>query len=108
MSAPSTSDRLDLLTAIHQLEARVRPVAEVETIPVAEAQGRVLAEPAIAPLSLPPFAASAMDGYAFQHETCSGLCLRSGPTSGFPGTTFRQGSSCSQCSVVSHPSTSAF
>jgi molybdopterin molybdotransferase len=42
---------------------RVPPV-QVETIPLGEAHGRVLAEPLIATHHQPPFDASAMDGYA--------------------------------------------
>ncbi|MGC9368377.1 MAG: gephyrin-like molybdotransferase Glp [Paracoccaceae bacterium] len=41
----------------------VAPV-DIETVPLAEAAGRVLAEPVRAKRSQPPFAASAMDGYA--------------------------------------------
>lgn len=37
---------------------------ETETVPLAEAAGRTLAEPAIAKREQPPFASSAMDGYA--------------------------------------------
>jgi molybdopterin molybdotransferase len=37
---------------------------EAETVPLAEAAGRVLAEPVIALRTQPPFDASAMDGYA--------------------------------------------
>lgn len=43
---------------------RVQPVGETETIALAEADGRVLAEEVIAGLDLPPFANSAVDGYA--------------------------------------------
>jgi molybdopterin molybdotransferase len=39
-------------------------VLEPETIPLAEAAGRVLAAPALAQVDLPPFASSAMDGFA--------------------------------------------
>ena len=42
---------------------RVRPLA-AERVPVGEAAGRVLAEPALARTDLPPFRNSAMDGYA--------------------------------------------
>lgn len=41
----------------------VRPL-ETETVPLAEAAGRVLAEPVTAKRDQPPFDASAMDGYA--------------------------------------------
>ncbi|WP_212524637.1 gephyrin-like molybdotransferase Glp [Actibacterium sp. MT2.3-13A] len=43
----------------------VAPVG-IETVPLAEAAGRVLAEPVQAKRSQPPFAASAMDGYALK------------------------------------------
>ncbi len=38
----------------------------VETVPLAEAAGRVLAAPVVATRDQPPFAASAMDGYAIR------------------------------------------
>jgi molybdopterin molybdotransferase len=43
---------------------RVMPVAETETVPLAAAYGRVLASDIAAPISLPPFDNSAVDGYA--------------------------------------------
>ena len=46
---------------------RVAPVAEVEEVGLAAALGRVLAADVIAPLDLPPFANSAVDGYAVRH-----------------------------------------
>jgi molybdopterin molybdotransferase len=42
---------------------RARPL-QAETIPLVEAAGRVLAEPALAVVDLPPFPSSAMDGFA--------------------------------------------
>jgi molybdopterin molybdotransferase len=50
-------DALDLVLS------RVRPLA-AETVTVAAAAGRVLAEPATSLVDLPPFDSSAMDGYA--------------------------------------------
>jgi molybdopterin molybdotransferase len=47
---------------------RVQPVIEAETAPLAAARGRVLAEDVIAPLDLPPFDNSAVDGYAVRHR----------------------------------------
>jgi molybdopterin molybdotransferase len=44
----------------------------VETIPLAEAAGRVLAEPALARADLPPFPSSAMDGFAVRAEDTPG------------------------------------
>ncbi|NDR56506.1 molybdopterin molybdotransferase MoeA [Aliiruegeria sabulilitoris] len=43
-------------------------VLETETVPLQAAAGRVLAEPVIARRLQPPFAASAMDGYAIRRE----------------------------------------
>ncbi|MBK3737221.1 molybdopterin molybdenumtransferase MoeA, partial [Azospirillum brasilense] len=50
-------------------EARARILAAftalpAETVPLPDALGRVLAEPAVARLTQPPFAAAAMDGWA--------------------------------------------
>jgi molybdopterin molybdotransferase len=42
----------------------VEPVAETERVALAEADGRVLAHDLIAPIDLPPFSNSAVDGYA--------------------------------------------
>src|SRR3954464_15754619 len=46
------------------LAERVAPVAGIETVPLALADGRVLAEDVRAPIPLPPFDNSAVDGYA--------------------------------------------
>lgn len=46
--------------------ALATPVAGVETLPLAQAIGRVLAAPAVAPVPLPPFDNAAMDGYALR------------------------------------------
>ena len=43
---------------------RIGAVAEIETVPLALADGRVLAVDIAAPRDLPPFANSAVDGYA--------------------------------------------
>lgn len=51
--------------ALTQLFALVRPL-EAETVPLPEAAGRVLAQDAVARCDQPPFAGSAMDGYAVQ------------------------------------------
>jgi molybdopterin molybdotransferase len=43
----------------------IRPVPRTENVPLADAVGRVLAEPSVvAPIDVPPFANSAMDGFA--------------------------------------------
>lgn len=55
---------MDLEEALTQIRDELVPTQSVETIPVASALGRVLAESVRAPVDLPPFPASAMDGYA--------------------------------------------
>ena len=52
--------------AVGLIAARVTAVEETETIDLAAADGRVLAAAIHAPLSLPPFTNSAVDGYAVQ------------------------------------------
>jgi molybdopterin molybdotransferase len=54
--------------AVSALFARVRSVAEVERVALIEAEGRVLAENLIAPVDLPGFDNSAVDGYAVRFE----------------------------------------
>jgi molybdopterin molybdotransferase len=54
---------ISVAEALGRLFALVRPVG-AETVPLAEAGGRVLAADALARRTQPPFAASAMDGYA--------------------------------------------
>lgn len=49
--------------ALAHLFALAKPLG-VETVPLAQANGRVLAEPVAARRDQPPFSASAMDGYA--------------------------------------------
>jgi len=46
---------------------RVTPVAETEQVALAEADGRVLTADMIAPIDLPPFDNSAVDGFAVRH-----------------------------------------
>src|SRR5581483_9461391 len=64
----------DLLTigdALARVLERAQPLS-AEDVPLADAAGRVAAEPAAAAIDLPPFPSSAMDGYA----------VRSGDTPG--------------------------
>jgi len=49
-----------------RVAALVKPVAGVERVALAQADGRVLAEDVAAPGDLPPFANSAVDGYALR------------------------------------------
>jgi molybdopterin molybdotransferase len=50
---------------------RAKPLA-AESVPLEEAVGRVLAEPARAAVDLPPFASSAMDGFALRASDSPG------------------------------------
>ena len=50
--------------AVGIIAARVTAVQEVETVLLGEADGRILARDILAPLPLPPFTNSAVDGYA--------------------------------------------
>jgi molybdopterin molybdotransferase len=47
---------------------RIEPVAETETVALASAHGRVVAADIVAPLDLPPFDNSAVDGFAVRHR----------------------------------------
>ena len=49
------------------INERVTPVVETETVSLKEARGRVLATDLVAPIDLPPFDNSAVDGYAVRH-----------------------------------------
>ncbi|MGQ0687099.1 molybdopterin molybdotransferase MoeA [Bradyrhizobium sp.] len=50
--------------AVGLIAARVNKVEEIETVGLADADGRILAHDIAAPLPLPPFTNSAVDGYA--------------------------------------------
>jgi molybdopterin molybdotransferase len=50
--------------AVGIIAARVTAVRDIETVPLAEADGRILAHDISASLPLPPFTNSAVDGYA--------------------------------------------
>jgi len=58
---------LDFAHARQRMLARVEPVEDTETVALADALHRIVAEPVSTAMNLPPFASSAMDGYAFIH-----------------------------------------
>ena len=62
---PTMAPLLSIDEALARVLARARPLAS-ERIPVAAAAGRVLAEDVAAGVDLPPFASSAMDGFAIR------------------------------------------
>lgn len=54
--------------AVGLITTRVNAIVDVETVPLVDADGRVLAGNIAAPLPLPPFTNSAVDGYAVRSE----------------------------------------
>ncbi|WOH65129.1 gephyrin-like molybdotransferase Glp [Bradyrhizobium sp. BWA-3-5] len=50
--------------AVDLIATRVTPVLDVEKVALVQADGRILAHDVLAPLPLPPFTNSAVDGYA--------------------------------------------
>lgn len=60
------------LISVAEAQARLlggaNPVMDVETVALADADGRVLAAPLAARLTQPPFNSSAMDGYALRRD----------------------------------------
>jgi molybdopterin molybdotransferase len=68
---------LSLELARTQLLEGLQPIQRVLTIPAGEALGRILAEGLRTPLDFPPFANSAMDGYAVRaSDAIPGATLR--------------------------------
>jgi molybdopterin molybdotransferase len=53
--------------ALALIEARIVPVVEEESIPLAAAAGRILARDLVAAIDVPPYANSAVDGFALIH-----------------------------------------
>jgi molybdopterin molybdotransferase len=53
--------------ALAMIRARLRIVAGCETVPLAQADGRILAADILAPTALPRFDNAAVDGYALRH-----------------------------------------
>ncbi|OEO26327.1 molybdopterin molybdenumtransferase MoeA [Pseudomonas sp. J237] len=78
-------------------QASAGAALEIESVELAEADGRVLAEPLISSLDLPPWANSAMDGYALALADWQGAALQvsqriqagTAPTTLQPGTCAR-------------------
>jgi molybdopterin molybdotransferase len=65
------AELLSLEEALERILERVTPLGP-ETVPLAGAAGRVLAEDARAVVDLPPFPSSAMDGFAVRSEDTPG------------------------------------
>ncbi|MBA1275177.1 molybdopterin molybdotransferase MoeA [Stutzerimonas azotifigens] len=72
MSGASSLLPVEKALALLLEQADAAPIRDVERVPLAQANGRVLAEPLICDLDLPPWPNSAMDGYAFRHGDLAG------------------------------------
>jgi molybdopterin molybdotransferase len=68
--------------AVGLIAERVTPVGEIETAALEQADGRVLARDLAAPLPLPPFTNSAVDGYAIASSDLPRESARSFPILG--------------------------
>lgn len=85
----NTSDLLSLEQALTKMLSQVTPLQATEIVPLTDAAGRITARAIISPIAVPPFANSAMDGYAVRcNELSSGLPL---PVTGkaFAGAPFK-------------------
>jgi molybdopterin molybdotransferase len=72
-------DRIPHGEALAILKERVGPVTGIENVRIAEAAGRFLAEPIIAPRAIPAHDNAAVDGYAFSssaYDTSRGTRLK--------------------------------
>jgi len=69
---------ISLDEARRRLDANVRPIARTETVRLDEAAGRVAAADVHSPIDVPPFARSAMDGYAVVARDVAGAS-KAGP-----------------------------
>ncbi|MDO8177245.1 MAG: molybdopterin molybdotransferase MoeA [Undibacterium sp.] len=63
---------LSVAEALDFLLAAVRPIADAETIPTLEANGRVLAQAQGSLINVPPMDNTQMDGYAVRAADCAG------------------------------------
>ncbi|HEV7408628.1 MAG TPA: gephyrin-like molybdotransferase Glp [Bradyrhizobium sp.] len=68
--------------AVAIIAARVTAVQDIETVDLRNADGRVLAAGVSAPLPLPPFTNSAVDGYAVRSGDLSGDAEQTFPVAG--------------------------
>ncbi len=72
--------------AVHALLAPLRSAERVERLPLLAAQGRGLAADILAPLDLPPFANSQMDGFAIRSADVAGSDVGGSDVAGSAGT----------------------
>lgn len=68
---------LSVEQAQERILAAVAPLAATETLPLAQAHGRILGQAVLARMAVPSFTNSAMDGYAVRHaDVTSGQALQ--------------------------------
>ncbi|WP_404299959.1 gephyrin-like molybdotransferase Glp [Alicycliphilus denitrificans] len=77
MTSKARAPLKPLHEALAELLAQAAPLAGTDTVDTFDADGRVLAQPAISPLQVPPQDNSAMDGYAVRRAdiTAAGVAL---------------------------------
>lgn len=68
--------------AVAIITSRVDPVAETESVALADADGRTLTADLVAPLPLPPYTNSAVDGYALASGDLPATTERAFPVAG--------------------------
>src|SRR5258708_6144360 len=68
--------------AVAIIAKRVSAVGDIETVELRDADGRIVAQDITAPLPLPPFTNSAVDGYAVRSGDLSGNAEQSLPVAG--------------------------
>lgn len=86
----NTSDLLSLEQALTKMLSQVTPLQATEIVSLTDAAGRITASAINSPIAVPPFANSAMDGYAVRcNELSSGVPL---PVAGkaFAGAPFKE------------------
>jgi molybdenum cofactor synthesis domain-containing protein len=66
------TETISLDDALALMLETAQPIERIETIPIRDAHGRVIAEPAVSRIDVPPFDRAAMDGYAVIAEDTFG------------------------------------
>lgn len=74
--APSGETLLSVAQGRQRILDAVEVIDGVEYVPLLDAPGRVLAATVVSPVDVPPFANSAMDGYALRSADCNGSGVR--------------------------------
>ena len=90
MDCYNTSDLISIEQALDKLLTQTSAITDREDIALTEAAGRITAQPVISPINVPPFANSAMDGYAVRLQdvtpdavlTIAGKAFAGSPFSG--------------------------